>query len=177
MMFEADLRKETVLEVAKKMMAAARTAPKAKGIDNLSIAICTDEEIKKISQKMIEMVDEEGHPEFFKRDAGNLLNSDALVLIGTSFTPIGVQKCGQCGLESCKDNTDNPNIPCAFNVGDLGIAVGSAVSIAADNRVDNRVMYSVGKAAEALGLFSNDVKIIHGIPLSVKGKSPFFDRK
>lgn len=177
MIFEADLRKETVLDVAKKMMAAARTAPKAKGIDNLSLAICTDEEIKKISEKMIKMVDEEGHPDFFKRDAGNLLVCDALVLIGTSFTPVGVQKCGQCGLESCKDNADNPNIPCVFNVGDMGIAVGSAVSIAADNRVDNRVMYSVGKAAEALGLFSDEVKIIQGIPLSIKGKSPFFDRK
>lgn len=177
MMFEADLRKETVLEVAKKMMAAARTAPKAKGIDNLSIAICTDEEISNISEKMVKMVDDEDYPEFFKRDAGNLLNCDALVLIGTRFAPIGVQKCGQCGLDSCKENADNPNIPCAFNVGDMGIAVGSAVSIAADNRIDNRIMFSVGKAAEKLGLFSDEVKIIQGIPLSVKGKSPFFDRK
>lgn len=177
MMFEADLRKETVLIVAKKMMAAARTAPKAKGIDNLSIAICTDDEIKKISEKMVQMVEDEGHPEFFLRDAGNILNSDAIVLIGTSFSPVGVAKCGQCGLSSCKENSEKPNHPCAFNVGDMGIAVGSAVSIAADNRIDNRVMYSVGKAAEALGLFGEEVKIIQGIPLSVKGKSPFFDRK
>jgi glycerol-3-phosphate dehydrogenase subunit C len=39
---------------------------------------------------------------------------------------------------------------CAFNSHDLGIAVGSAVSIAADFHADNRVMYSLGKAAVEL---------------------------
>ena len=60
---------------------------------------------------------------------------------------------------------------------DLGIAIGSAVSVAADLRVDNRVMYSVGKAALNIGILGEDVKIAYGIPLSISGKNPFFDRR
>ena len=59
---------------------------------------------------------------------------------------------------------------------DLGIALGSAVSTAADERVDSRIMYTIGKAAEEMGYEEGPV-IWHGIPLSVTGKSPFFDRK
>ena len=32
----------------------------------------------------------------------------------------------------------------------MGIAIGSAVSVAADNRVDSRVMFSIGKVAEEM---------------------------
>ena len=44
-------------------------------------------------------------------------------------------------------------------------------------RVDNRVMFSVGRAARSLGLLGASVTLVLGIPLSVSGKSPFFDRK
>jgi uncharacterized ferredoxin-like protein len=44
-----------------------------------------------------------------------------------------------------------------------------------DNRVDNRIMFTIGKAATSLGLLG-DYRLIMGIPLSVSGKSPFFDR-
>jgi uncharacterized ferredoxin-like protein len=37
-------------------------------------------------------------------------------------------------------------------------------------------MFSIGKAAVELGLFESEVKIAYGMPLSVKGKSPYFDR-
>ena len=33
-----------------------------------------------------------------------------------------------------------------------------------------------GKAAIELGIFGDDVLIAYGIPLSAKGKNPFFDR-
>jgi len=61
-------------------------------------------------------------------------------------------------------------------VTDLGIAVGSAVSVAADHRIDNRVMYSAGKGALRLGIFPEDIKIIWGIPLSAGAKSIYYDR-
>ena len=48
---------------------------------------------------------------------------------------------------------------------------------AADARVDSRVMFSVGRAARSLGLLGASVTLVLGIPLSVSGKSPFFDRK
>jgi len=47
--------------------------------------------------------------------------------------------------------------------------------MATDYRVDNRIMFTIGKAASSLGLLG-DHKLIMGIPLSVSGKSPFFDR-
>ena len=66
---------------------------------------------------------------------------------------------------------------CAISIGDLGIAIGSAVSVAAAHHVDNRIMFTVGRAALNLKMFGDDeVKIAYGIPLSVSGKSPFFDR-
>jgi len=58
---------------------------------------------------------------------------------------------------------------------DLGIAVGSAVKVASDLNVDNRVMFTVGVAARALGYMRADVVI--GIPLSATGKNIYFDRK
>ena len=57
---------------------------------------------------------------------------------------------------------------------DLGIAIGSAVKTASMLNIDNRVMYSIGIATEEMGIIEG--KIL-GIPLSVKGKNMFFDRK
>ena len=66
---------------------------------------------------------------------------------------------------------------CSFNTIDLGIATSSAVSVAADSRVDTRIMFSVGHAGVAMSLFEGGLKQALGIPLSITGKSPFFDRK
>ena len=53
----------------------------------------------------------------------------------------------------------------------------ASAAAGADARVDNRVMFSVGRAARSLGLLGASVTLVLGIPLSVSGKSPFFDRK
>ncbi len=55
--------------------------------------------------------------------------------------------------------------------------MGSAVSIAMDNRIDNRIMYTIGIAVKELELMGKETKIIYGIPLSATSKNPFFDRK
>jgi uncharacterized ferredoxin-like protein len=68
-------------------------------------------------------------------------------------------------------------MPRAFNTGDLGIALGSAVSVALEHRVDNRVMYTVGMAVRNLKLLGKDIKICYGVPLSATEKNIFFDRK
>jgi len=52
--------------------------------------------------------------------------------------------------------------------------MGSAVKIASTLNTDNRIMYSAGVAAKALGVIDADV--IVGIPLSAEGKNIFFDR-
>lgn len=45
---------------------------------------------------------------------------------------------------------------------------------AAVDTVDNRIMFSVGKAAAEMGYAENVLWL--GIPISISGKSIFFDR-
>ena len=173
---EPDLRSSALYEVAKMMATAARTAPKGAGVDNLAIAIVDGGEIKQLSDRMIAMNAEGRAAEFFVRDAGNILKSDAIVLIGTKIEPLGIPNCGLCGFENCDNKRKHPDVPCAFNTHDLGIAAGSAAAVAMDARVDNRIMFTIGMAARELNMLGDDIKIVFGIPLSCSGKNPFFDR-
>lgn len=174
--------KEVVEKLALELLVCARTAPKARGQDNLELALVTDkDELEKIAQEM-EKIAERGEAfKFFKRDADNIRNSEALVLISVDFkNPVGVN-CGACGY-TCDTITkverkvlDYEGPICAMRLIDLGIAIGSAVAKAKDLCLDNRVMYTVGVAVKRLGLMPGQV--ILGIPLSVKGKNIYFDRK
>ena len=83
---------------------------------------------------------------------------------------------GLFALMTCAEKAKYANVPCFFNANDMGIAVGSAVALAANLRVDNRVMFSVGKVAKDMDLLPG-CSMVLAIPLSVSGKSPFFDRK
>jgi uncharacterized ferredoxin-like protein len=174
---EEDLREEQLIEIAGKMMVAARTAPKGRGKDDTVIAKVKGDGIREISDKLKEMVARDNLKPFFMRDAENILSSPVMLLLGTRISAMGVHPCGMCGFESCEEKNKHPNHPCAFNTGDLGIAIGSAVSVAMDHRVDNRIMYTVGQAALEMELLGKDVKIAYGIPLSASSKNPFFDRK
>jgi uncharacterized ferredoxin-like protein len=173
---EESIRTETLIAVAKEMLLAARTAPKARGVDNLEIALVESQDIEMISQKMKEIGQIDNNPTFL-RDSENILQSTAMLIIGTKIKTQGLKICGHCGFKNCDEKEKHPKVPCTFNTGDLGIAIGSAVSVAMDHRVDNRVMYSVGHAVVELGLLGKDVKIAYGIPLSATAKNPFFDRK
>ena len=169
------MEREGLLEVARKICIAARTAPKGKGADNLVTMVLTDAEKDEIALEM-QRISEETGVAFFARDANCLRAAGALVLLGTKLKTRGIPNCGFCGFKDCAENEKNNGI-CAFNTGDLGIAIGSAVSVAADNRVDNRVFFSAGRAALNLKTLGPEVGIAYGIPLSVGGKSIFFDRK
>jgi uncharacterized ferredoxin-like protein len=174
---EEEIREEAVHEVARKMLIAARTAPKGRGLDNTVMALVGREGIRKIADKLKDMVEKEGAPAFFARDAENILSSPVMLLLGTRIKSMGLGLCGLCGFKNCAEKDKHPEIPCSFNTGDLGIAVGSAASVAMDHRVDNRIMYTVGQAVLRMGLLGEGVKVIYGIPLSVSAKNPFFDRK
>ncbi|MGI6035652.1 MAG: ferredoxin domain-containing protein [Limnochordia bacterium] len=166
---------QALLDVAKKMLIAARTAPKARGIDKLVTGIITPGPVlEKLRAKMEELAPEGGA--LFNRDSQNIKDVEAVVLIGTKKGPMGLKLCGLCGFASCEE-MEAQGATCIYNPGDLGIAVGSAVSVAMDHRVDNRVMYTIGLAAVKLGLLGENVDIAFGIPLAVRGKNPFFDRK
>jgi uncharacterized ferredoxin-like protein len=164
-----------VERIAEEMCLAARTAPKARGLDLLDMAIIKGDGIKKLSAKMLK-IGEKYNNHTFLRDGDNILAASAIVLIGSKTQYLGLKYCGFCGFPTCAE-AEKQKAVCAYNTGDLGIAIGSAVSVAMDHRIDNRIMYSVGKAALDIGLLDKSVVVALGIPLSATGKNPFFDRK
>ena len=171
---EQEFKAKVVAKVAEEMCVAARTAPKGKGLDLLEIAVVTGADIKKLAQKMLAIGQEQDNKTFL-RDSENILQAQAIVLLGTKKKYIGLRYCGFCGFKNCAE-AEKVNTTCAFNTNDLGIAVGSAVAVAADQRIDSRVMYTIGKAVLELNWLGPEVIVALGIPLSVSSKNPFFDR-
>lgn len=169
---ERDTRHEQVLSVGRQMMVAARTAPKGKDVDIIEIAMVGGDDMKVLSDKMIALAEENGM-KFFLRDADNILSAECVILIGTREQAQGLN-CGHCGFATCAGRTEG--VPCALNSIDVGIAIGSACATAADNRVDTRVMFSAGLAAQQLDWLPG-CQTVFAIPLSASSKNPFFDRK
>jgi len=171
--------KDTVNMVGELMAVAARTAPKAGGKDFIEVKVLTDSERVALGNDMIQMGKERGI-QGFERDGRNVLDSDAVLLVGLLAHKGAGLNCGGCGYANCEEfNTksysgdfDGPN--CVIRSLDFGIALGSAAKIASDLSVDNRIMYRVGVSAKRLGLCKS--KISHGIPMSATGKNIFFDR-
>jgi len=164
MLEESQLIKDGVLNVVKLMAIAAKTAPKARGVDNITIAVLiTRDELERLASKMEGLADEYG--QFLKRDAKNVRESDAVVLIGAKVIDIGLKSPPEYKV-------DINTVAALLN---LGIALGSAVKIASILNVDNRIMYSIGIAAQKLKIL--DADYIIGIPVSVRGKNIYFDRK
>ena len=169
---ERESRHEQVLNVARQMMTAARTAPKGKGVDIIEVALVTDEDIKKLSEQLISLSEEKGM-KFFLRDADNILSAECVLLIGTRELAQGLN-CTHCGFPTCAERSTG--VPCVINSVDVGIAIGSACATAADHRVDTRVMFSAGLAAQRLDILKG-CKQVFAIPVSASSKNPFFDRK
>lgn len=168
---ERQSREARVIEAGHRMMTAARTAPKAKGVDIIECCLLTGDDVKRLSDAMMELHEETGRP-VYKRDSGNILNAGCVLVIATHSQMMGLN-CGHCGFPACAEKPQN--VPCAFNSTDIGIAVGSAVATAADERVDTRVMFSAGMGAERLNLLPGCSQYL-AIPVSASSKSPFFDR-
>ena len=124
---ERDARHEHILQVARQMMTAARTAPKGKGIDIIEVALITNEEIKQLSDTMIAMVEEHGM-KFFLRDADNILNAECVILIGTREQAQGLN-CGHCGFATCSGRTEG--VPCALK--DCKMVMAIPVSASSKN--------------------------------------------
>ena len=170
-----ELERDGAIEAAKHMAVSARTAAKTCGIDNIEIIAIDDEPVrKKLCEKMRELSKKNNRPSM-ERDANSIESSPVILVIGVKSNPPGLN-CGFCGYPSCAELQKTSGM-CAYNSIDLGIAVDSAAGIANFFHADNRIMYSIGRACLDLKLFSQTVKQALGIPLSVTGKNPFFDRK
>ncbi len=170
---QRDDRDKWVIEAARQMMNAARTAPKGKGIDVIEVALVMGEDIKTLSAKMISLSAELGM-KFFLRDAENICQGQCVVLIGTRQQLMGLN-CAHCGFATCQEKP--VDVPCALNSIDVGIAVGSACATAADLRVDTRVLFSAGLAAQRLEWLGEGCREVMAIGVSSSSKNPFFDRK
>ncbi len=183
----SEAEREAVLTAAKLIMAAITTAPKGRGVSEVTSALLLDEEKERLARSMEEQNSRKVAPVgFFKRDAQNVRKAAAVLLIGVKGTmpkkPETPFNCGACGYPSCaamikaakKKGEDFVGPLCAFQVMDLGIALGVAAKMAASLNIDNRLLYSAGAAAMNLGLLNAD--LIIALPLSVSEKNIFFDR-
>ncbi len=181
------IEKSAVTMVAALMAASSRTAPKTRGIDSTASLFLEGDDLEKLALAMEQQADKK--PDYlatFRRDAENVRKSACVLLIGVTGEPKKIEQSldyGACGYASCEhlakarkrvQAKDFVGPICMFQSIDLGIALGSAVKLAAELCIDNRIMYTIGVAAKDLGLLDSDV--IMGIPLAVTGKSPYFDR-
>jgi uncharacterized ferredoxin-like protein len=176
-----------VLAVAKAMAVAARTAPKARGVDAIETLIVFSEDLDSLGQAMEEHGENTNMSDIFKRDASNVRESHAVLLVGLKdLRPKKIDKpldCGACGNIDCagflkaerKEGKDFPGPVCMFQSIDLGIALSSACSVASRFHIDNRMMYTIGGPTRKLGWMES--LIIIGIPLSCTGKNIYFDRE
>lgn len=173
-----EIEQEGVITAAKLILNSIRTAPKALGKDTIYSAILLDVDLKKIAGEMRSLSRGAG----WERDAGNVEQSAAMILIGVK-SEVSNLDCGACGFKTChgyqkaerKKGLDFDGPTCIIKAIDLGIAIGSAAKTASLLNVDNRVFYRAGAAAKKLG-YLKEADVVIAIPLSVSGKSPYFDR-
>lgn len=171
--------KETVRFVGELMTLSARTAPKAVGQDFIDARVLSESERIALGNDMLQIGKERGI-QGFERDGQNVLDSDAVLLVGLLPHKGAGLDCGACGFSGCVEFNEKassgdfkgPN--CFLRALDLGIALGSAASTASLHNVDNRIMYRIGVSALRLGM--SEANTVHGIPLSATGKNIFFDR-
>jgi uncharacterized ferredoxin-like protein len=178
--------KEVADMVVNLMAASARTAPKAGGKDFLEIVVITEEnKLGKIADTMKDYAPKSTNEAYWLRDASNIENSQALLLVGLNKPVTAGYDCGGCGYPSCADFAKNRQMRekemgytgphCTMRMMDIGVALSSAAKTASMLNVDNRVQQRVGAAARSLGYIKSEV--VMGIPVSITGKSIYFDRK
>jgi len=171
---------EGIDTIAQLMAVAAVTAPKAKGQNFVQVKILKEKEVQALGKAMI-AYQGKSKQKNFERDGKNVLDSEAVILIGLKDASTSGLDCSACGFETCEAlkaqqpvNGEFHGPTCAIRILDMGIALGSAVKMASILNVDNRVMYRAGAVARDMKLVDWD--FVMGIPLSISGKSIYFDR-
>jgi uncharacterized ferredoxin-like protein len=170
-----DIKNEGLKFEASFIMNRMLTAPKARGEDDVRIIFVDGDEKKKLADEMRKMGDETGRAGYI-RDAANLDKAAGALILGSRRLVMNLD-CGMCGIPTCTEALKK-DINCIYPLVDLGIALGSGVSLAAGLGIDNRVMYTLGNPCIRLKFFNDDnIRAVAGIPLSVSSENIFFDRK
>ena len=98
-----DAETSGILHIAQRMCVAARTAPKARGVDHIDSCYLTGDEKEALAAEM-DRLGREQDLAFFIRDAENVRNSTAVVLVGTSISQRGLNEaCQYCNHQSCAE--------------------------------------------------------------------------
>jgi uncharacterized ferredoxin-like protein len=178
-----EMERDTVKVAAGMMAVSARTAPKAAGIDRIQTLILDGDDLQLLASAMEEKFKSKAVPlQGFPNNAEQVRQSSAVILIGATGEPKRMSppvNCGACGCKTCeefvksgkREGEDFKGPLCIWQTMDLGVALGSAVKMASELNVDNRIMYTVGAAARKLKLM--DADLIIGISLVSVGKNPY----
>lgn len=182
--FQSEEVERNAIRVAAGMMAvSARTAPKAAGIDRIRTLILDEDDLQLLASAMEEKFKCKAVPlQGFPNNAEQVRQSSAVILIGVTGEPKRMHppvNCGACGNKTCeefvksgrREGEDFRGPLCIWQSIDLGVALGSAVKMASELNVDNRIMYTIGAAARKLKLM--DADLIIGISLVSIGKNPY----
>jgi len=177
---------QTIETVINLMAASAITAPKAGGKDCLAIVALTDaDDLKRLADEMRKYAHNSAKENYWQRDATNVEKAQGLLLIGLAGPVTAGYDCGGCGYPTCNEFEQERELKdfemgytgphCIMRMMDIGVALSSAAKAASLLNIDNRVQQRVGAAARALGYI--DCEVAMGIPISISGKSIFYDRK
>jgi uncharacterized ferredoxin-like protein len=166
--------------VAQLMAISATTAPKSKGENFVQTKVLKGKILKRLAAAM-DGFGQRTRKKDFDRDAKSVARSEVVLLVGIQKAAAVGLDCGACGFPDCKTLQKQKKISgefvgptCAYRLLDMGIALGSAVKTASMLNVDNRIMYRIGVLAREMDIVDWDFVV--GIPLSVSGKSIYFDR-
>lgn len=194
-------RRNGAIEVARLMMNAAFTAPKAGGVPQVEGHIVWGQsEQERIARKMEELAQSRRSNRLwrnmFKYEAVMVRESDAVLFLGNYqlFRPFetGCNLCG--GVGGCQwfyerkgahfGQVDVSEVQhpewlidgpvCGIRLQGFGLAVGSALEVATRLHVDARPLSSVGIAGQKLGYCPKSPMVV-GIPIAAQSKSPYVD--
>ena len=177
---ERTQRHEQVVASARHMLTAARTAPKARGVDIIEAILVEGDDLKLLADKMIEIGNERNRPSFI-RDAGNVLQAECIVAIGTRYHSLGLN-CGHCGFATCAERENfSPNScdtteseaahSCSPKLGELSFATEGSVNSQFQvpcslNSID--VGIAVGSACATAADLRLDTRVMYSIGVAVE---------
>jgi uncharacterized ferredoxin-like protein len=90
-----------ILQAAELMLVTARTAPKTGGRDDVLTLLVDGEEKEAIADEMEEITKEKKIRIYFERDAKNVRDSEAVVLVGVRGNKSYGLDCGACAANKC----------------------------------------------------------------------------